>query len=263
MLPSRPALVLLALAAGQAAAGCSRELRVGVSDLGYSAFQRDGRIQGVAPDLLDELARRSGCKLTMHYASRARVMLDFENGELDMLTSAIRTPERDRIGHFVPYANTRLDLVVASAKGPRSLAALGEHADFKLGVVRGTRLGDALEAQITPLQVSHQVEYSPDYNNLAAKLVAGRIQAAIFPSLIHIRLGREGGLPPRSLVVELPDVALEAVGVYLNRGNVTDEDVQQLQAQIAQLRREGWIQQLYARYVGDTEARRLFKTEAR
>ena len=46
------ALALLALAVAQAAAaGCSRELHIGVSDLGYSAFQRDGRIQGVVPDL--------------------------------------------------------------------------------------------------------------------------------------------------------------------------------------------------------------------
>lgn len=265
MKPAAPALLtLLALAAGQAAtAACSRELQVGVSDLGYSAFLRDGRLQGVVPDLLDELARRSGCRLTMRYMPRARVVLDFEHGEIDMLTSAMRAPERDRVGHFLPYAFTELDLVIASAQGPQSLKAFNGKPALKLGIVRGVRLGDALEEQIASLLASHQAEYSPDFNNLAAKLVAGRIQAGIFPNMIHAKLRREGLLPAQAVVVDLPDAGTEAIGLYLNRAKVPDDDVQLLQAQITQLRREGWIQQLYARYVGEAEARRLFRNEAR
>ncbi|HEY8876368.1 MAG TPA: transporter substrate-binding domain-containing protein [Roseateles sp.] len=260
----RLALALLAFAVAQAAvAGCSRELQVGVSDLGYSAFQRDGRIQGVVPDLLDELARRSGCKLTMRYMPRARVLLDFEHGEIDMLTSAMRAADRDRLGHFLPYAFTELDLIAASPQAPQSLKAFASRPGLKLGLVRGVRLGEALEEQVAPLLASRQAEYSPDFNNLAAKLVAGRIQAAIIPNMIHAKLSREGGLPAQAVVVDLPEAGTEPIGFYLNRATVSDDDVQQLQAQIALLRREGWIQQLYARYVGEAEAKRLFRSEAR
>jgi len=257
------AAALLALAASQAAtAACSRELQVGVSDLGYSAFLRDGRIQGVVPDLLDELARRSGCKLTMRYMPRARVQLEFEQGGIDMLTSAMRAADRDRVGHFLPYAYTELDLVAATAQVPQSLKALAAKPELKLGIVRGVRLGEALEARVAPLLASRQAEYSPDFNNLAAKLVAGRVQAGIFPNMIHARLRREGQLPAGAVVVDLPEAGTEPIGLYLHRANVLEEDVRQLQAQLALLRREGWLQQLYARYVGEAEARRLFRNEA-
>ncbi|MDR7268614.1 polar amino acid transport system substrate-binding protein [Pelomonas saccharophila] len=261
--PRHAAFALLALAAAQpATAACSRELHIGVSDLGYSAFLRDGRVQGVVPDLLDEVARLSGCRLTLRYMPRARVLLDFERGEIDVVTSAMRAADRDRVGHFLPYAYTKLDLVVASAQGPQSLKALLGRPELRLGLVRGVRLGEALEEQVAPLLASRQAEYSPDFNNLAAKLVAGRIQAAIMPNMIHAKLVREGSLPPQAVIVDLPEAATEPIGLYLNRGNVSDDDVQLLQAQIAMLRREGWIQQLYARYVGEAEARRLFRSEA-
>lgn len=260
----QPAIgLLLALAAAGAQASCSRELSVGISDLGYSAFLRDGQIQGVVPDLLDELARRSGCKLTLRYAPRARVLLDFEHGSIDVLTSAMRAADRDRVGHFLPYAFTELDLIVASERGPRSLEAFVGRPDLKLGIVRGVRVGEVLEERIAPLLASRQAEYSPDFNNLAAKLTAGRIQAAIIPNMIHAKLKRDGALPAHSIVVDLPEAGTEPIGLYLNRTTVTEDDVQLLQAQITLLRREGWIQQLYARYVGEAEARRLFRTEAR
>ncbi len=53
------------------------------------------------------------------------------------------------------------------------------------------------------------------------------------------------------------------MGLYLNHNGVSDEDAQLLQAQLALLRREGRVRQLYARYIGEAEARRLFRNEAR
>lgn len=255
------AALLLALAATGAQAACAREFSVGVSDLGFSAFVQDGRWQGVVPELVAELARRSGCRLKLSPRPRARVLMEFEQGQIDVITSSMQAPDRDRVGHFLPYAYTELDLVVVDDSLPLSFDELRQRRDVRLGTVRGVRLGP-LQATVDAMLATRQAEYSPDFDNLAAKLAAGRLQAAIIPSVIHAKMRRDGQLPPKALTADLLEGPPEAIGLYLNRAQMPAQDVQLLQRHLDALRREGWVQATYARHLGEAEARRLFRSEA-
>lgn len=259
----RPALLLLlALACAGAQAGCTRELSIGITELGLGAFLQDGRWRGLAPDLITELARRSGCHARFVPRPRARVLLEFEHGQLDIITSVMQADERDRIGQFLPYAYATLDLVVLGDVAPRTLSELRQRPDLKLGIVRGVRLGrlkDAVDAMLA----TRQAEYSPNYDNIAAKLAAGRLQAAIIPGVIRIKLRRDGLLPARAVTVDLPESTPEPIGLYLNRTSVPAADRQLLQRHLDAMRREGWMRANYVRQVGEAETRRLFRNEAR
>ena len=251
----------LALAVAGAQAACTRELSVGISELGFGAFQQDGQWQGIAPDLIAELARRSGCKLKLAPRPRARVLLEFEQGQLDIVTSAIQAPDRDRVGHFLPYAYAELDLIFIGEAPPRTLEELHQRPEIKLGIVRGVRVGQMKEA-VDAMLASRQAEYSPDFDNLVAKLAAGRLQAAIIPNVIHAKMRRDGQLPAKAVTIDLPEAQPEVIGLYLNRSSIPAEDVQQLQRSLEGMRREAWVQQMYTRYVGEAEMRRLFRNEA-
>lgn len=258
----RAALALwMALAAAGAQAGCSRELSVGISELGFGAYLQDGQWLGMAPDLIAELARRSGCKLKLAPRPRARVLLEFEQGQLDIITSAMQAPDRDRVGHFLPYAYAELDLVFIGDAPPRTLEELHQRPELKLGIVRGVRVGHMKDA-VDAMLASRQAEYSPDFDNLAAKLAAGRLQAAIIPNVIHAKMRRDGQLPAKAVTIDLPEGPPEIIGLYLNRTSIPAEDVQQLQRSLDGMRREAWVQQMYVRYVGEAEVRRLFRSEA-
>lgn len=256
------AALLLALAASTAPAACTRELSVGISELGFGAWLQDGQWQGLVPDMVAELARRSGCRLKLTPRPRARVLLEFEQGQLDIVTSAMQAPDRDRVGHFLPYAYTELDLVVAGDVLPRTLDELRQRPELKLGIVRGVRLGRMKEA-VDGMLAARQAEYSPDFDNLAAKLSAGRLQAAIIPNVIHAKMRTDGQLPARTVTIDLPNGPPEVIGLYLHRAHVAAEDVQQLQRHLDAMRREGWVQASYVRYVGEAETKRLFRGEAR
>lgn len=259
----RPLLaLLLALASAGAQAGCARELSVGISELGFGAYLQDGQWRGLVPDLLAELARRSSCHLKLAPRPRARVLLEFERGQLDLITSAMQAEERDRVGQFVPYAYTTMDLIFIGDAPPRSLKALRLQPELKLGLVHGVRLG-RLKDGVDGLLATRQVEYSPNYDNLAAKLAAGRLQAAIIPSVIHPKLRRDGLLPPKAVTVDLPENSPEAIGLYLHRANIPEPDRRLLRRHLEAMRREGWVQASYVRYVGEAETRRLFRREAR
>jgi polar amino acid transport system substrate-binding protein len=255
--------LLLTLASAGALAACSREFSVGISELGYGAYQQDGQWQGIVPRLIAELSRRSGCPLKLVGRPRARVLQEFEQGQLDMMTSSLQVPERDRVGHFLPYAFTAIDLVNASSEIPRAFEDWRSRPELKLGLVRGIRMGQALNAAVGEMIASRQAELSPDYNNLAAKLVAGRVQGAMVPSVIHVKMRRDGQLPAQAVIVELPGATTDAIGLYLNRSAATAADVQLLRQHLDAMRREGWVQATYVHYVGEAETKRLFRNEAR
>lgn len=259
----RPALsLLLTLAWAGAQAGCTRELSIGVTELGLGAYQQDGRWRGLAPDLVTELARRSGCQVRFVPRPRARVLVEFEHGQLDIITSAMQADERDRIGQFLPYAYTTIDLVVLGGVAPRTLGELRQRPDLKLGIVRGVRLG-RLKETVDAMLATRQAEYSPSYDNVAAKLAAGRLQAAFIPGVIRIKLSRDGLLPAKAVVVDLPESTPEPIGLYLSRASMPAADIRLLQRHLDAMRREGWVRANYVRQVGEAETRRLFRNEAR
>ncbi|RZL36693.1 MAG: transporter substrate-binding domain-containing protein [Rubrivivax sp.] len=257
------AALLLALTAAAAPAACSREFTVGISELGYGAYQQGGQWQGIVPQLIAELGRRSGCQLKLAPRPRARVVQEFEQGLLDMMTSSLQVPERDRLAYFLPYSFTEIDLIMASEEVPRALEDWRQHGELKLGLVRGIRLAGRLHDIVEGMLASHQAEPSSDYDTLAAKLAAGRVQAALIPSVIHLKLRRDGQLPAQAVVVDLAEATTDVLGLYLNRAAANPEDMRQLRRHLDAMRREGWVQALYARYVGDVEARRLFRNEVR
>ncbi len=254
--------LLMALAAAGAQAGCSRELQVGVSELGYGAYQRDGQWLGIVPDLIGELSQRSGCRLKIVGRPRARVLLEFEQGQLDIITSVMRAPDRERLGQFLAYAYAEQDLIVVGEPVPHTLDELRRMPDLKLGVVRGVRLSPRLDDQINAMLASRQAEYSPDFENLAAKLNAGRVRAALVPSVIHVKQRQDGVLPAQITIVDLPESQPEPIGIYVNRQHVGDDDLQLLARHLEMLRRDGRVVAIYQRHVGEAETRRLFRSEA-
>ncbi|MDP1357576.1 transporter substrate-binding domain-containing protein, partial [Klebsiella pneumoniae] len=75
-----------------------------------------GQGQGVDKDLVDALAQRSGCKLSTVVDSRARIWDQLARGTLEITTSGVATPERERIAEFWPYFRSRNRAVVRAAQ---------------------------------------------------------------------------------------------------------------------------------------------------
>lgn len=247
------------VAAGPAQAACSRPLRVGVSLLGWGAYEDGGRLRGIVPDLIALLARRSGCQLDLNLRPRARVMLDFQNGQLDLVTSAMRTADRDAAGDFVPYSFSGFDLVIREelAAPVDSVAALEADTRLRLGLVRGIQLTPGLMAAAERLIAAGRVEWASDYRNLAARLQAGRFQVGLMPTVIHGKLRQDGELPSWLRTVELRDSPPTPIGLYLHR-QLPDGERQRIAGALQALIREREIERLYARYLGEGPTRKLF-----
>jgi polar amino acid transport system substrate-binding protein len=248
------------LLGGTAGAACARPLRVGVSLLGWGAYEEGGRLRGIVPDLVAGIAQRSRCQLELNLRPRARVMLDFQNGSLDLVTSAMRTADRDSAGDFLPYAFSGFDLVIREELAARigSVAALEAEGSLRLGLVRGIQLTPTLMAATERLIAAGRVEWASDYRNLAARLQAGRFQAGVMPTVIHGKLRQDGALPDWLRVTELSDSPPQPIGLYLQR-RLPEAQRRRLTEVLRAMVREREIERIYARYIGEARTRHLFE----
>lgn len=240
---------------------CGRPLRVAVSDLGLGSYLEQGQPRGIIPELIQELQRRSGCALMLVFMPRARALVEFDRGEVDIITSMMRTDERDKLGSYLPYGYTKHDLLVApeSAQGLNSLSDLIRRPELTLGVVRGIRTNSRIDAQLEQLLVIRRAEYSSDYNGLSAKLTARRVQAAIMPNALHLKLRRDGLLPADTVVIDVPEARPQQLGLYVNRARVSAAMVSQMARPLAAMVDSGWVRQTYVRHLGEAETRRMYQ----
>ncbi len=256
-------LALLACTA-QAANLCQRPLKVAVSDLGLGSYVEQGQVRGIIPELMQELQTRSSCPLELVQLPRARALLEFDRGEIDIVTSMLRTPERDQLGAYLPYGYTKHDLLVLpdAAAGIHSLADLIRRPELRLGVVRGIRTNSRIDAHVEQLLFIRRAEYSPDYANLSAKLAARRLQAVMMPNALYIKMLRDGSLPPDIVVIDDPQARPQMLGLYVNRHAVPAAVIAALDKRLAQMVSGGWVRQTYVRHFGEAETRRMYNAAA-
>lgn len=256
---TRRLLLAWALCGTAAAADCGRPLQVAVSDLGVGSYQEQGQIRGLIPEMAQELASRSGCQLDLVFLPRARALQDFDVGRVDIVTSMLRTSERDALGSYLPYGYTKHDLLLApeSAAGIASLADFIRRPELRLGVVRGIRTNSRVDLHLEQLLAIHRAEYSPDFANLAAKLAARRVHAAIMPNALHVKLRRDGALAPDLATVSIPEARPQVLGLYVNRATVPATVTARLRDQLALMVKSGWVRQAYVRHLGEAETRRM------
>jgi len=261
LLSRRQAWLALAALYGTAHARTAdaRPLTVAVSDLGLGCYLEQGELRGLIPDLMRELQTRTGLPLTLSYLPRARGLADFDRGSVDIITSVMRTRERDAVGAYLPYGYTKHDLLVVpeAVDGLRGLADFIRRPELTLGVVRGIRTNSRVDAHLEQLLAIRRAEYSVDFANLCAKLAARRIQAALMPNAVHLKLRRDGMLPAEMVLIDEPEARPQVLGLYVNRQAVPPRVIALLGQQVAALVRTGWMRQCYVRHFGETETRRM------
>ncbi|MDD0844062.1 substrate-binding periplasmic protein [Pseudomonas sp. Gutcm_11s] len=173
------ATLVLPVYAGEAAQryGCEQPIRLALYE--NRVFYRDG--QGIDPDMVAELQRRSGCRFEIGLLPRSEIWLRLQNGGLDMATSGIPTIERRRFAFFLPYMYQRNKLIVPVALAP----GITTFADFqrlpgaRLGVVASYRHGSYLDSGVRLLRAAGRVQEYPDDQARFAALQSGEVQALI------------------------------------------------------------------------------------
>lgn len=182
MRAARTCLVLAAglLAAAAQAAPCG-PFNVSMYEHGALYYRSGEQWAGIDKDIVEELARRTGCQLNMTRESRVRIWTMLQEGTLDITMSGIATPERELYGRFTPYLQTRNLVLVRQEVAPRaaSMAQFLAQPDLKVGVIKSFRHGASYDAWLDKLRGQGRVYESADYATLLRVFQHGRVHAIL------------------------------------------------------------------------------------
>lgn len=137
-LPVIPADAVLLTAEERAWIAAHPVIRAG-HDAGYSPYAMQnaaGEIVGIDPDYLELIGRRTGLRFKNEArADWGRVIQDFKDGEMDVLLSLARTPDREQYLAYTQSYATAPNVIITRNDSPY-LFALGELKGRTIAVPR-------------------------------------------------------------------------------------------------------------------------------
>ncbi len=212
----------------------------------------DGQYQGIDKDLIDELARRTGCQFDTVVESRVRIWALMEQGQLDLTASAIPTPERERSFEMLPYLQSRqLTLFHPSiAPVPATPEAFSADRRLRLLVVRSFRFVPTLEAWVARLRADKRVVEAPDQPTALRALKAGRAEAMLLGSnSLALTRRQDPGFERFTAASYAPDEPSVA-SLALSRERVVPADRQLIRQALAAMQQDGSLAAILRRHLG-------------
>ena len=243
------------------AGACPSMTKVGISDLGLSAYREGEKVAGAAIDIVNELARRTGCKVQYIWLPRQRLFVEMESGRIDMTMGAVRLPERDAYATFFPYAYLQYDLLLSRRDDKRytSLADFVSYGTGRLNVTRGIKYDPAIETLLDRLASKGRLEEVANFDTVFGKLEMGRTDGTLASPPIYARFLRMERFRHQVVVIPLPESEPQFTGIYLSRRSLSAGDRRNYALALKSMLADQSIVAIYNHYFDEATVKRLFR----
>jgi polar amino acid transport system substrate-binding protein len=211
---------------------------------------------GIDVDLMRELKRRSGCRFEGSVMTRARIWSELEGGRLDMTTSGIATPEREKLYAFAPYILLKHNvwMLASHAPVPGGLAEFMANPKLRWGAVRGYKHTADYDAALDAARAQGRVVEATDDAALLRLLAEGSVDAVIGHGVVMRRYAAEH--PRRPELVSLdwaPRGSVVPEGLVLSRARFGEAEIAAWRRLVWELVRDGTLARIARRHVPEDE----------
>jgi polar amino acid transport system substrate-binding protein len=220
--------------------------------------------RGIDVDLLRELRRRSGCRFEGTVMTRARIWSELDAGRLDMTTSGIATPDREKRYAFAPYIQLKHHVWMLASHPAVAGGLAGFMADPKLrwGAVRGYRHTPAYDAALDQARSQGRVVEATDDAQLLRLLAEGSVDAVLGHAVVLRRYAAEHPRKPQLQALDwAPQASVVAEGLVLSRAHFSEAEIAWWRALVAEVVRDGTMGRILRRHVPDDEVAGMLPRE--
>lgn len=202
-------------------------------------FAQESNIDGIAAEVVRETFKRAGIgySMTLRFPWERIYKLALEKPGYGVFSTA-RLPEREQLFKWVGPVGAYDWVMLARADSPITLTNLEQAKAYRIGAYKGDAVGERLLAQgLNPILLLR------DQDN-AKKLVNGQIDLWAAGDPTGLYLAKLEGVTNLKTVLRFHKAEL-----YLALNKATpDEVVTRLQRALDQLRADGSVEQIQARY---------------
>lgn len=203
-------------------------------------FAQDENIHGIAVDIVREIFKRADISysLTLRFPWERIYKLALENPGYGVFVMA-RLPEREKLFKWVGPIGPDDWIMLAKTDSKIALGSLEQARQYKIGAYKGDAIAETLAKQgLNPIVVLR------DQDN-ARKLVSGQIDLWATGDPAGRYLARQEGVNDLKTVLRFNSAELY---LALNK-DVPDDVVARLQKALDELRKEGEVDAIMARYL--------------
>ena len=203
-------------------------------------FAQDENINGIAVDIVREMFKRANItySLTLRFPWERIYKIALEKPGYGVFVMA-RLPDREKLFKWVGPLGPDDWIMLARADSKITLETLDQARKYKIGAYKGDAIAETLAKQgLKPIVVLR------DQDN-AKKLTSGQIDLWATGDPAGRYLARQDGVIGLKTVLRFNSAELY---LALNK-EVPDETVAKLQAALDQLRKEGVVDEIMARYL--------------
>lgn len=203
-------------------------------------FAQDENINGIAVDIVREMFKRANItySLTLRFPWERIYKIALEKPGYGVFVMA-RLPDREKLFKWVGPIGPDDWIMLAKADSKINLESLDDARKYRIGAYKGDAIAETLTKQgLKPIVVLR------DQDN-AKKLTSGQIDLWATGDPAGRYLARQDGVIGLKTVLRFNSAELY---LALNK-EVPDETVAKLQAALDQLRKEGVVDEIMARYL--------------
>lgn len=178
-----------------------RTLLVGAYDNPPLVFRdRDGRVRGMYPEVLEHIAQREGWGIEYIFLPFSSLLSHLREGRLDLLLSVVYTEERAKYLDF----NHQTFLVnwgeVYTSPASFSVSSLSDLASKKIAVGKDDVYGEELKRLLHNLQIDAQFWETEDYRGVFTAVKEGMADAGVVSRLYGGQFAKTAGLAATPIV---------------------------------------------------------------
>jgi polar amino acid transport system substrate-binding protein len=232
---------------------CTRPLTLGLHEHGLLYSSQTG--EGIDKDIAEEMARRSGCKLTLTVMQRARIWQLIDAGALDFTLSGIADPQREAFASFAWYEANRYYLLVRKDAHVRTVAEFRQRQGLKLGVIRGFRYSASANALADALEDDQRVTFATSLEPLYAILQDNHIQAMIVEPFDYPAIDA-AQWRALTTILEFDDPAVMH-GLVMSRRSLTQAQRDAWRDVVKAMRADGTMLRIFEKYFPPDLARTM------
>ena len=223
---------------------CSRPLTLALHDHGLLYSSDTGT--GIDKDIADEMARRSGCKITVSVLPRARIWQLIESGALDFSLSGITNAERERFAAFAWYVSNKYYLLVRKDAGLAKLADFEKSKTLQLGVIRSFRYSNSANEVVDRISADGRVVQSSGLAPLYQLLLANKIQAMIIEPFDY-PVVEATSIRDVTEILEFGDPPVPH-GLIMSKTSLPAAEIVKWRALVESMRTDGTMLRIFGKY---------------
>lgn len=215
---------------------------------------------GIDVDVVRELQRRSGCRFEGLTMTRARIWSELEAGRLDMTTSGISTPEREKLYAFAPYIQLKHHVWMLKDHAPvrGGLAEFMATPALRWGAVRGYKHTPTYDVALDQARTQGRLVEATDDVALLRLLAEGTVDAVIGHSVVMRRYAAEHPRKPQLVALDwAPQQSVVPEGMVLARSRFNDSELTYWRNLVRDVVRDGTFLRIARRHVTEDEAAEL------